>query len=73
VLEPGGRIALADGTADSWAARLADRLLRRFDRSHVRLYRSDELISMLTDADFGGTELRWVYDRGYVIITARRG
>jgi ubiquinone/menaquinone biosynthesis C-methylase UbiE len=28
VLRPGGRVAIADGSADLWAARVADRLLR---------------------------------------------
>jgi ubiquinone/menaquinone biosynthesis C-methylase UbiE len=45
VLDRNGRLAIADGVRDLWTARIADALLRRFDRSHIRLYRSDELVS----------------------------
>src|SRR5262249_40262027 len=47
VLAPGGRLALADGIADRVTARAADRLLRLLDSTHVRLYRTEELLAML--------------------------
>ena len=42
VLAPGGRLVIGDGSADRPEARFVDWFLRRFDRSHVKLYRSTE-------------------------------
>lgn len=72
VLQPGGRLAIADGTGDLRVARVADRLLRRFDHSHVRLYRTRELADLVRGAGFGEIEARRLWDGGYAIITARR-
>jgi hypothetical protein len=43
---------IADGARDILTARIADAILRRFDRSHIRLYRSDELVALLRGAGF---------------------
>jgi ubiquinone/menaquinone biosynthesis C-methylase UbiE len=68
VLAPGGRLVIADGCADSRAARVVDVFLRTFERSHVRLYRSTELAEMLRSAGFAGLERRSLWDGGYVFI-----
>lgn len=72
VLDRGGRIVIADGVADRVAARLADVVLRRLDRSHIRLYRSDELVAMLGDAGFAEIGVTTLYDGGYAIVTGRK-
>ena len=73
VLAVGGRFVLADGTSDRFVARIADGLLRRFDRGHVRLYRSDELVERIRAAGFDEIAVRAMWDGGYVIVSARRG
>lgn len=72
VLAAGGRLAIADGTSDRRASRVADRLLRRFDRSHIRLYRSDELVELAAAAGFTDIAARGLWDGGYAIVTGRR-
>jgi ubiquinone/menaquinone biosynthesis C-methylase UbiE len=72
VLTADGRLVLADGTGDRLLARIADRMLRRFDRSHVRLYRSEELVEFLRAAGFDETAVRPLWDGGYAIVSARR-
>jgi len=72
VLASGGRLVIADGTSDLRIARLADRLLRRLDRSHVRLYRTHELVELVQRAGFSDVTTRHVWDGGYAILTARR-
>jgi ubiquinone/menaquinone biosynthesis C-methylase UbiE len=71
VLTPDGRLVLSDGTADLRAARIADWLMRRFDRSHVRLYRTDQLVAMLGEAGFAVSDVRRLWDGGYALIRAR--
>jgi hypothetical protein len=46
--------------------------MRRFDSSHVRLYRTDELVGLLAAAGFAVSEVRHLFDGGYAIIRARR-
>jgi SAM-dependent methyltransferase len=72
VLASGGRLVIADGTSDLRIARLADRLLRRLDRSHVRLYRTHELVELVQRAGFSDVTTRHLWDGGYAILTARR-
>jgi ubiquinone/menaquinone biosynthesis C-methylase UbiE len=72
VLAAGGRFVLADGTSDTFVAKMADSLLRRFDRGHVRLYRSDELVGRIRAAGFEEIAQRSVWDGGYAIVSARR-
>jgi SAM-dependent methyltransferase len=68
VLVTGGRLALADGTGDLPIARLADRMLRLFDRSHVRLHRTGELIAMLEAAGFDVVGVEHLWDGGFAIL-----
>jgi len=72
VLRRDGRLALADGTSDRFVARVADSLLRRFDRGHVRLYRSRELVERICAAGFENIAVHSLWDGGYVIVSARR-
>jgi ubiquinone/menaquinone biosynthesis C-methylase UbiE len=72
VLAPDGRIAIGDGSADRWEARLADVFLRRFDESHVRVYRSTELASLLYGAGFEGASAKKLWSGGYAIVRARK-
>jgi ubiquinone/menaquinone biosynthesis C-methylase UbiE len=70
VLAPGGRLVLADGTGDRRFARVADLLLRVFDRSHVRLYRTRELVAMLEPAGFEVVATEHLWDGGVAIVSA---
>ena len=72
VLEPGGRVVIGDGTSDLLAARLADGILRRVDRSHVRLDRTAELRALLAGAGFGDVDVRTTMGGGWAIASARR-
>jgi ubiquinone/menaquinone biosynthesis C-methylase UbiE len=72
VLEPGGRVVIGDGTSDLLAARLADGILRRVDRSHVRLYRTAELRALLAGAGFSDVDVRKTMGGGWAIASARR-
>jgi hypothetical protein len=71
VLNQHGRIVIADGVADRFVARVADAILRRVDRSHIRLYRTDELAAMLRDAGFVGVNADTLFDGGYAVISGR--
>lgn len=72
VLAPGGRLVIADGTGDLRIARIADRVMRWVDRSHVRLYRTDELVDLVNRAGFGDVATQHLWDGGYAILSARR-
>ena len=72
VLDRGGRLVIADGMADLLSARIADRILRRVDRGHVRLYRTGELAALLRGAGFSETDVVGrLYGGGYAIIRGR--
>lgn len=72
VLDQGRRVVIADEAADRLTARIADALLRRFDRSHIRLYRSDELATKLRDAGFSEIRVKALHDGGYAIVSGRK-
>jgi ubiquinone/menaquinone biosynthesis C-methylase UbiE len=72
VLGAEGRLVVADGTADLLSARIADRIMRLVDRSHIRLYRVGELEALLRDADFSHVDVAGtLYGGGYAIIRGR--
>jgi ubiquinone/menaquinone biosynthesis C-methylase UbiE len=73
VLARGGRLVIADGARDRLSARVADAILRRVDRSHIRPYRSGELAVLLGDAGFSEIRVSTLYGGGYAIVSARRG
>jgi ubiquinone/menaquinone biosynthesis C-methylase UbiE len=72
VLERGGRLVIADGARDILTARIADAILRRFDRSHIRLYRSHELVALLRGAGFTDLNVSTLYGGGHAIVRGRR-
>jgi ubiquinone/menaquinone biosynthesis C-methylase UbiE len=72
VLDRDGRLVIADGAGDILTARIADAILRRVDRSHIRLYRSDELVRFLGEAGFVDIQTRSLHGGGYVIVSGRR-
>ena len=72
VLEPGGRVAIADGAADRAATRILDALLRRFQRSHVGFHPAAEVERFLAGAGFEEIASRRLWGGGYAIVTGRR-
>jgi ubiquinone/menaquinone biosynthesis C-methylase UbiE len=72
VLATGGRLVIAEPNADLFAVRVADRLLRRLDRSHVGIYRSRELATLAHAAGLEDVMTRPLGDRGYLILAGRR-
>ena len=72
VLAPGGRIVIGDGSADRIEVRTIDWFLRRFDESHVKLYRSTELAALLHGAGFERVGVRKLWSGGYGIVRATK-
>ena len=72
VLTADGRLVIADGTADLRVARIVDWFMRRFDRSHVRLYRTTEMTAFLSQSGFANPTVCYLFDGGYAILHARR-
>jgi ubiquinone/menaquinone biosynthesis C-methylase UbiE len=72
VLAPGGRIVIGDGCSDGLAARAFDWVLRTFQPSHVRMYRSRELEAMLVGAGLTHRTTRWMLGGGYMIMAATK-
>ncbi len=69
VLVPGGRLAIAEPDADLALVRIADRVLRRVDRSHVRIYRSAELTALARAAGFDDAASSPLGSRGYLLVS----
>jgi ubiquinone/menaquinone biosynthesis C-methylase UbiE len=69
VLEPGGRVVVGDPCADVWTVRIADAFLRRFEPGHVRLYRSDEMASLLHGAGLTGVRVRRLFEGAMTIYS----
>lgn len=67
VLEPGGRLVVGDPCADVWTVRIADVFLRRFEPGHVRLYRTDEMASLLYGAGLTGVRVHRLFDGAMTI------
>jgi ubiquinone/menaquinone biosynthesis C-methylase UbiE len=72
VLAPGGRLVIGDACGDLRVARVADRLLRRFEPGHVRLYRSSELGAFMHGAGFSQVELKRLSNGAYAIVRGIR-
>jgi SAM-dependent methyltransferase len=70
VLGPGGRVLIGDGCGDRLGARAFDLILRTFQRSHVRLYRSEELEGILAQAGLAHQSTRLLLNGGYMIVAA---
>jgi ubiquinone/menaquinone biosynthesis C-methylase UbiE len=73
VLVRGGRLVIAEPDADLALVRIADRLLRRVDRSHVSLYRGAELAALARAAGFDDATTRPLGKRGYLLLSGHRG
>ncbi len=75
VLEPGGRLVVGDPCADVWTVRIADAFLRRFEPGHIRLYRLDEMASLLYGAGLTGVRVRRLFDGAMTVYvgTVQRG
>jgi ubiquinone/menaquinone biosynthesis C-methylase UbiE len=72
VLTRGGRLVIAEPNADLALVRIADRVLRRVDRSHVRLYRGAELAALARAAGFDDAATRPLGIRGYLLLSGHR-
>jgi ubiquinone/menaquinone biosynthesis C-methylase UbiE len=72
VLTRGGRLVIADPDADLALVRIADRVLRRVDRSHVRLYRGAEFAALARAAGFDDAATSPLGIRGYLLLSGHR-
>lgn len=72
VLAPGGWLVIGDACSDLRSARFADRILRRLEPGHVRLYRSVELGSFLQRARLSDVRLRRLSGGGFAIVRGTR-
>jgi ubiquinone/menaquinone biosynthesis C-methylase UbiE len=68
VLAPGGRLVIGDACADLATVRIADRVLRRVEPGHVRLYRSAELGSFVNRAGLSPVMVRRLSGGGFAIV-----
>lgn len=72
VLGPGGRLVLGDMTRDWLPGKLADPLMKRFEKGHVGLRRKQEMEAMLVQAGLSIASSRHVWRRSYALIRAER-
>lgn len=72
VLVPGGRLVIAEPDADLILVRIADRVLRWLDRSHVRIYRGVELAALARAAGFDDAASSPLGRRGYLLLSGHR-
>ena len=70
VLAPGGRLVIGDASADRVGVRFVDWFLRRFEESHVRMYRSTEFAALLYGAGLRDVAVRKLWSWGYAIVRA---
>jgi ubiquinone/menaquinone biosynthesis C-methylase UbiE len=71
-LEAGGRLVIGDPSRDRFLVRIADRVLRLVEPSHVHMYGLNELGEILYRAGFSRVEARRLYGGGYAIWRAVR-
>jgi ubiquinone/menaquinone biosynthesis C-methylase UbiE len=72
VLAPGGRLVIGDMARDALTARLADPLMRRFEKGHVGLKRKREIDAMVTRAGLEVRRSRHAWILLYALVTADR-
>jgi ubiquinone/menaquinone biosynthesis C-methylase UbiE len=72
VLAPGGRLVIGDACGDRLATRVLDLVLRTFQRSHVHIYRSQELERILAEAGLSHQSTRLLFEGGYMTAAARK-
>jgi ubiquinone/menaquinone biosynthesis C-methylase UbiE len=72
VLEPGGRLVIGDMCRDGITTKIADPLMRRFEKGHVGLQRKRDIEAMLTRAGLRVTSSRHAWILLYALIAAER-
>jgi ubiquinone/menaquinone biosynthesis C-methylase UbiE len=71
VLSGGGRVAIADAITDRRIVWLADRILRRVQRSHVGMRSAAQLEALLLDAGFERPRTSLLEHGVWAVVTAR--
>jgi ubiquinone/menaquinone biosynthesis C-methylase UbiE len=72
VLAPGGRLVIGDFARDGITTKLADPLMRRFEKGHVGLRRKREIEAMVTRAGLRITRSRHAWILLYALVAAER-
>lgn len=72
VLEPGGRLVIGDMCRDAITTKIADPLMRRFEKGHVGLQRKRDIEAMLTRAGLRVTSSRHAWILLYALVAAER-
>lgn len=72
VLEPGGRVVIGDMCRDAITTKIADPLMRRFEKGHVGLQRKRDIEAMLTQAGLRVTYSRHKWVLLYALVAAER-
>lgn len=72
VLAPGGRLVIGDFARDGITTRIADPLMRRFEKGHVGLQRKRDIEAMVARAGLRVTRSRHAWIRLYALVAAER-
>ena len=72
VLAPGGRLVIGDFARDGITTKIADPLMRRFEKGHVGLRRKKEIEAMVTCAGLRVTRSRHAWILLYALVAAER-
>jgi ubiquinone/menaquinone biosynthesis C-methylase UbiE len=72
VLAPGGRLVIGDMARDALTTKLADPLMRRFEKGHVGLQRKRDVEAMVTRAGLRVTRSRHAWLLLYALVAAGR-
>ena len=72
VLAPGGRLVIGDFARDGITTKIADPLMRRFEKGHVGLRRKSEIEAMVTTAGLRITRSRHAWILLYALVAAER-
>jgi ubiquinone/menaquinone biosynthesis C-methylase UbiE len=72
VLEPGGRVVIGDMARDAITTKIADPIMRRFEKGHVGLQRMRDIEAMLERAGLRVTRARHAWILLYALVSAER-
>ena len=72
VLAPGGRLVIGDFARDGITTKIADLLMRRFEKGHVGLRRKREIEAMVSGAGLRVTRSRHAWVLLYALVAAER-
>lgn len=64
LLRPAGKVHILDPTADSWFLRIANKIVKRFERTHVKMYSTREFQDMFREAGLEYVDTRALYLSG---------